>query len=83
MRSFGKSSDGKKAIAPRRKRPLTQVPPFVPCLVLVIVALFLGGCAEVPITHREGLHLVPESELLTLSFQQYGEVLKKSKLSTD
>jgi len=45
--------------------------------------LFLGGCAEVPVTHRKGLHLVPESQLLTLSFQQYSDVLKQSKLSTD
>jgi predicted Zn-dependent protease len=41
------------------------------------------GCAEVPITHRRGLHLVPESELVTMSLQQYSDVLKKSKLSTD
>jgi predicted Zn-dependent protease len=41
------------------------------------------GCAEVPITHRRGLHLVPESELMSMSLQQYDDVLKKSKLSTD
>jgi predicted Zn-dependent protease len=41
------------------------------------------GCAEVPITHRKGLHLVPETELLSMSLQQYDDVLKKSKLSTD
>jgi len=40
-------------------------------------------CAEVPITHRRGLHLVPETELLGMSLQQYDDVLKKSKLSTD
>ena len=47
------------------------------------VFLFFLGCAEVPLTHRKGLHIVPESELLALSFQQYDEVIKKSKLSTD
>jgi len=53
-------------------------------LVAVICLLLqFQGCAEVPITHRKSLHLVPESELLTMSFQQYNEVLKKSKLSTD
>jgi predicted Zn-dependent protease len=41
------------------------------------------SCATVPITGRQSLHLVPESELLTLSLQQYREVLKKSKLSGD
>jgi predicted Zn-dependent protease len=53
---------------------------------LVAAALLLlqfQGCAEVPITHRKGLHLVPETELLSMSLQQYDEVLKKSKLSTD
>ena len=42
-----------------------------------------SGCAEVPLTHRKGLHLVPDSELLTLSFQQYRQVLRESRLSTE
>ncbi len=44
---------------------------------------FLAACAEVPVTKRKGLHIVPTSELLALSFQQYDQVMKKSKLSTD
>ena len=32
--------------------------------------LQLQGCAEVPITQRKGLHLVPETELLSMSLQQ-------------
>ena len=50
---------------------------------VVLLAAVVWGCAEVPITGRRSLHLVPESELLTLSLQQYNEVLQKSKLSTD
>ncbi|MGB7919588.1 MAG: M48 family metallopeptidase [Desulfobacterales bacterium] len=50
---------------------------------LVLLAAVVWGCAEVPITGRQSLHLVPESELLTLSLQQYNDVLQKSKLSTD
>jgi predicted Zn-dependent protease len=50
---------------------------------VVLLAAVVCGCAEVPITGRRSLHLVPESELLTLSLQQYNEVLQKSKLSTD
>jgi predicted Zn-dependent protease len=54
------------------------------CLtIFLIIGLFLISCAEVPITGRRGLHLIPESELMTMSLQQYDEVLKKSKLSTD
>ena len=53
-------------------------------LVAAICLLFIfQGCAEVPITHRSALHLVPESELMSMSLQQYDDVLKKSKLSTD
>ena len=53
------------------------------CSSVMAFFLFIGGCAQVPITGRQGLHLVPESELLALSFQQYEEVLKTAKLSTD
>ena len=49
----------------------------------MLLLLQIQGCAEVPITHREALHLVPETELLSMSLQQYDDVLKKSKLSTD
>jgi len=49
----------------------------------MITLLFLMGCAEVPVTHRSALHLVPDSELMSLSLQQYQEVLSKSQLSTD
>ncbi|MBI4495783.1 MAG: M48 family metallopeptidase [Deltaproteobacteria bacterium] len=48
------------------------------------LALFLlSACATVPLTERKQLNLVPDSELLAMSFQQYAEVLKKSKLSND
>jgi len=49
---------------------------------IVILSAFLA-CATVPITERRGLSLVPEGQPLSMSFQQYGEVLKKSKLSED
>ena len=45
--------------------------------------LLIAACAEVPITHRRSLQLLPESELTALSLQEYDQVLKKSKLSTD
>jgi predicted Zn-dependent protease len=52
-------------------------------IATIWLMLMFQGCAEVPITQRKGLRLVPETELLNMSFQQYNEVLKKSKLSTD
>jgi predicted Zn-dependent protease len=52
-------------------------------MATMAILFILSGCAEVPITHRKGLHIVPESELLAMSFQQYDEVIKKSRLSKD
>ncbi len=83
MEQLGEISDCNGAIACRRIRSLTVISLSTRCLLLLALALFVWGCAEVPITHREGLHLVPESELLTLSFQEYDQVLKKSKVSSD
>jgi predicted Zn-dependent protease len=53
------------------------------CATIITMLFLLVACAEVPVTGRKGLHLVPESQLLTLSFQQYDQVLKESKLSKD
>jgi predicted Zn-dependent protease len=41
------------------------------------------GCATVPVTGRKSLNLLPDSELLSMSLQQYDDVLKKSKLSNE
>jgi predicted Zn-dependent protease len=50
---------------------------------IILPVLIVSACAEVPITHRSGLHLVPDSELISMSFTQYQAVLGKSQLSTD
>jgi predicted Zn-dependent protease len=54
------------------------------CLILIVIAgsAFIG-CARVPITGRGSLHLVPESELMTMSLNEYRQVIDKNKLSTD
>jgi len=51
--------------------------------ILLCLLLFLFSCATAPVTERRGLHLVPDSELASMSFQEYSKVLKTSKLSTD
>ncbi|MBN1255201.1 MAG: M48 family metallopeptidase [Deltaproteobacteria bacterium] len=48
-----------------------------------ILCLVLAACATVPLTERKSLRLIPSSELLSLSDQEYTKVLKESKLSTD
>ncbi len=47
------------------------------------ILLVLVSCTTVPVTGRRGLHILPDSEVTTLSLQQYTDVLKKSKLSND
>jgi len=41
------------------------------------------GCATVPITGRHQLNIIPQSELLALSFSSYDQVLAESQLSHD
>lgn len=54
------------------------------CCALTLCLVFLiASCASAPVTERRGLRLVPDSELTSMSFQEYNNVLKKSKLSTD
>jgi len=56
--------------------------PRYTAVIMATLLLFIG-CAEVPITQRKSLKLMPGNQLLTLSLQQYNELLKKSKLSTE
>ncbi len=52
-------------------------------LPLLLAALVLSSCATVPVTGRKQLTLVPESELLAMSSQEYKQFLKKHKLCTN
>ncbi|MCG6879977.1 MAG: M48 family metallopeptidase [Deltaproteobacteria bacterium] len=49
---------------------------------LVSLFLFLS-CSTVPLTGRSQLDLVPSSTMLSMSYQQYDDFLKKNKLSTN
>jgi predicted Zn-dependent protease len=48
--------------------------------LLLIVAV---SCSTVPVTGRRQLSLIPSSEMLSMSFQQYGDFLKENKVSTN
>lgn len=50
-------------------------------IAMVAVSLGLLSCSTVPITGRQQLNLVPDSEIMALSYQQYGEFIKGSRLS--
>ncbi|HNP17716.1 MAG TPA: M48 family metallopeptidase [Fulvivirga sp.] len=49
--------------------------------ILVTVATLVYGCTTVPLTGRRQLSLVPNSELLPMSFDQYKTVLSENKIS--
>ncbi|MDA8165092.1 MAG: M48 family metallopeptidase [Desulfobacteraceae bacterium] len=47
--------------------------------LLILVAAV--SCTTVPITGREQLNFIPSQQLMTMSFQNYDQILKKSKLA--
>ena len=49
--------------------------------VCFISFLFLQSCSTVPITGRSQLNLIPDNEMLSMSFQQYDQFLKSNKES--
>lgn len=49
----------------------------------LVLTLFFLSCTTVPLTGRSSLNLVPDSEVVTMSYQQYSDVLKKAKLSSN
>lgn len=57
------------------------------CRISVVAALLLSfvfvACSTVPITGRKQLSLIPSSQMLGMSYSEYGNFLKSSKLSTD
>ncbi len=49
--------------------------------IVWLTALFIYGCATVPVSGRKQLNLVSNEEILPMSYQQYTEVLKESTIS--
>ena len=52
-------------------------------IILLAVSIFTNSCSTVPVTGRNQLSLIPASELMSMSFQQYDQFLKENKLSTN
>lgn len=52
-------------------------------LVFLAGLLTFHSCTTVPLTGRRQLKLIPSSQINSLSFQQYDQVLKESKISTN
>jgi predicted Zn-dependent protease len=51
--------------------------------LLLVLATVIIACSTVPITGRKQLSLIPASEILSMSYAEYGEFIKASKLSTN
>ncbi len=49
----------------------------------LVVVLLLNSCSSVPLTGRQQLSLVSESEMVSMSLTSYDEFLKENKLSTN
>lgn len=52
-------------------------------VILLVLVTFLMACSIVPITGRQQLSLIPESQINAMSFAQYDEFIKTNKLSND
>lgn len=57
-------------------------------LIKIILPLFIFSfiavsCSSVPLTGRKQLSIIPASEMLSMSFQQYDEFIKTNKISSD
>jgi predicted Zn-dependent protease len=52
-------------------------------VVLCFLTFVVISCSTVPITGRKQLNLIPAGEMLSMSYQQYGEFLKAHKLSSN
>ena len=50
---------------------------------LLALSLLLLHCSKVPITGRRQLDIVPDDEMMAMSYQQYDEFLAANELSTD
>lgn len=49
--------------------------------VSVLVSLLCISCATVPITGRSQLSLIPDAQMMSMSFQQYDQFLQENQLS--
>ena len=50
---------------------------------IVLTILILAACSTVPLTGRRQLSLIPSSQMLSMSFQQYDQVKEESKVVTN
>ncbi|MEO8146962.1 MAG: M48 family metallopeptidase [Bacteroidia bacterium] len=47
-------------------------------LIIAVATFIFNACSKVPITGRKQLHLLPESEMVSMGFASYGAFLKEN-----
>jgi predicted Zn-dependent protease len=52
-------------------------------LIIFSLSILFNSCSTVPITGRKQLDIIPDNEMLSMSFQQYDQFLKDNKESTN
>ncbi|NPD46296.1 M48 family metallopeptidase [Lentimicrobium sp. S6] len=57
--------------------------PILAFTALLIALTFLNSCSTVPVTGRSQLNMIPSSEMLSMSFQQYDQFLAENQASQD
>jgi predicted Zn-dependent protease len=72
-----------KEVAMRKLSSRSIIQPIRLFAGLGLCMFIIVACTTVPFTGRQSLNLVSDSELLTMSLQQYQDVLHKAKLSQD
>ncbi len=52
-------------------------------VILAVLFLFFSSCSTVPLSGRSQLNMIPSSEMLAMSFQQYDQFLRENNASQD
>ena len=52
-------------------------------IAFIIFEAILVACSTVPVTGRRQFNIIPDSEMLAMSYQQYDQFLTENKLSTN
>ncbi len=52
-------------------------------LAVCAATMLVAACSTVPLTGRKQLNIIPDSEMLSMSYQQYDQFLTENKKSTD
>ncbi len=51
-------------------------------VITLLIGFFFSSCSSVPVTGRKQLNLIPASQMMSMSYQQYDDFLRSNQLST-